>query len=176
MKFNPSFLDEIRARVPVSEVVRQKVAIKKQGREWRGLSPFNSERTPSFYVDDPKGFFHDFSSGKHGDGFTFLMETEEYPLPEAVAGQAGLARYADAGDAEAREGQEARDAGRGPRMGRRAFPKAAPGSAGARGPRLPGEARDFARGAGAISARLRRAPAATIFATRSPPKAPPSRR
>ena len=59
----PSFLDEIRARVPVSEVVRQKVAIKKQGREWRGLSPFNSEKTPSFYVNDPKGFFHDFSSG-----------------------------------------------------------------------------------------------------------------
>ncbi len=91
MKFTPSFLDEIRARVPVSEVVRQKVAIRKQGREWRGLSPFNSEKTPSFYVNDPKGFFHDFSSGKHGDGFTFLMETEGISFPEAVARLAAMA-------------------------------------------------------------------------------------
>ncbi|MGA9601715.1 MAG: DNA primase [Methylocystis sp.] len=91
MRFSPTFLDEIRARVPVSEVVRQKVAIKKQGREWRGLSPFNSERTPSFYVNDPKGFFHDFSSGKHGDGFTFLMETEGISFPEAVAKLAAMA-------------------------------------------------------------------------------------
>ena len=91
MRFSPTFLDEIRARVPVSEVVRQKVAIRKQGREWRGLSPFNSERTPSFYVNDPKGFFHDFSSGKHGDGFTFLMETEGISFPEAVAKLAAMA-------------------------------------------------------------------------------------
>ena len=91
MRFSPSFLDEIRARVPVSEVVRQKVAIKKQGREWRGLSPFNAEKTPSFYVNDPKGFFHDFSSGKHGDGFTFLMETEGISFPEAVARLAAMA-------------------------------------------------------------------------------------
>jgi DNA primase len=91
MRFSPSFLDEIRARVPVSEVVRQKVAIKKQGREWRGLSPFNAEKTPSFYVNDPKGFFHDFSSGKHGDGFTFLMETEGISFPEAVAKLAAMA-------------------------------------------------------------------------------------
>ena len=91
MRFSPSFLDEIRARVPVSEVVRQKVAIKKQGREWRGLSPFNSERTPSFYVNDAKGFFHDFSSQKHGDGFTFLMETEGISFPEAVERLAAMA-------------------------------------------------------------------------------------
>ena len=91
MRFSPTFLDEIRARVPVSEVVRQKVAIKKQGREWRGLSPFNAEKTPSFYVNDPKGFFHDFSSGKHGDGFTFLMETEGISFPEAVARLAAMA-------------------------------------------------------------------------------------
>ncbi|MFY9657690.1 MAG: DNA primase, partial [Methylocystis sp.] len=94
MRFSPTFLDEIRARVPVSEVVRQKVAIKKQGREWRGLSPFNSEKTPSFYVNDPKGFFHDFSSGKHGDGFAFLMETEGISFPEAVAKLAAMAGLA----------------------------------------------------------------------------------
>lgn len=91
MRFSPSFLDEIRARVPVSEVVRRKVKLTKQGREWRGLSPFNAEKTPSFYVNDQKGFFHDFSSGKHGDGFTFLMETEGLSFPEAVERLAGLA-------------------------------------------------------------------------------------
>jgi len=91
MRFSPSFLDEIRTRVPVSEVVRKKVRLTKQGREWRGLSPFNAEKTPSFYVNDQKGFFHDFSSGKHGDGFAFLMETEGLSFPEAVERLAGLA-------------------------------------------------------------------------------------
>ncbi|QGM96286.1 DNA primase [Methylocystis parvus] len=91
MRFSSSFLDEIRARVPVSEVVRQKVKLRKEGREWRGLSPFNAEKTPSFFVNDQKGFFHDFSSGKHGDGFAFLMETEGISFPEAVERLAGLA-------------------------------------------------------------------------------------
>jgi len=91
MRFTPSFLDEIRARVPVSDVVRGKVALKKQGREWRGLSPFNAEKTPSFYVNDQKGFFHDFSSGKHGDGFAFLMEAEGLSFPEAVEKLAAMA-------------------------------------------------------------------------------------
>jgi DNA primase len=91
MKFPPSFLDEIRARVPVSEVVRKKVKLRKQGREWVGLSPFNAEKSPSFTVNDPKGFFHDFSSGKHGDGFAFLMETEGISFPEAVERLAGMA-------------------------------------------------------------------------------------
>ncbi|KAF0134786.1 MAG: DNA primase, partial [Xanthobacteraceae bacterium] len=51
MRFPPSFLDEIRQRLPVSEVVGKRVKLKKQGREWRGLSPFNAEKTPSFYVN-----------------------------------------------------------------------------------------------------------------------------
>ncbi len=91
MKFPSSFLDEIRARVPVSEVVRKKVKLQKRGREWVGLSPFNAEKSPSFTVNDPKGFFHDFSSGKHGDGFAFLMETEGISFPEAVERLAGMA-------------------------------------------------------------------------------------
>jgi DNA primase len=94
MRFPPSFLDEIRQRLPVSEVVGKRVKLKKQGREWRGLSPFNAEKTPSFYVNDQKGFYHCFSSGKHGDQFRFLMETEGVSFPEAVerlAGEAGLA-------------------------------------------------------------------------------------
>jgi DNA primase len=91
MRFSPAFLDEIRARVPVSEVVRRKVKLQKQGREWRGLSPFNAEKSPSFFVNDQKGFFHDFSSGKHGDGFAFLMETEGLSFPEAVEKLAAIA-------------------------------------------------------------------------------------
>jgi DNA primase len=84
MRYPPSFLDELRARLPVSEVVGQKVKLRRQGREWRGLSPFNKEKTASFFVNDQKGFYHDFSSGKSGDQFTFLMETEGLSFPEAV--------------------------------------------------------------------------------------------
>src|SRR5262252_5207925 len=91
MRFPPQFLDELRARLPVSDVVGRRVKLKKSGREWRGLSPFNKERTPSFFVNDQKGFFHDFSSGKHGDAFAFLMETEGLAFPEAVERLAGMA-------------------------------------------------------------------------------------
>ncbi|MGQ4273242.1 DNA primase [Terrihabitans sp. B22-R8] len=93
MRFTPEFLDEIRARLPVSEVVGRRVKLKKQGREWAGLSPFNKEKTPSFFVNDQKGFYHCFSSGKHGSIFDFVMETEGLTFPEAVerlAQQAGL--------------------------------------------------------------------------------------
>lgn len=93
MKFSDSFLDEIRARLPVSQVVSRRVPLKRAGREWKGLSPFNQEKTPSFTVNDQKGFYHDFSSGKHGDIFSFVMETEGLSFPEAVeklAGDAGL--------------------------------------------------------------------------------------
>jgi DNA primase len=91
MKFPPEFLDEIRARLPVSEVAGKRVKLRKEGREWRGLSPFTSEKTPSFFVNDQKGFFHDFSSGKHGDAFAFLMETEGLSFPEAVERLANMA-------------------------------------------------------------------------------------
>jgi len=91
MRFPPQFLDELRARLPVSEVVGRRVQLKKRGREFVGLSPFNSEKTPSFTVNDQKGFFHDFSSGKHGDIFGFVMETEGLIFPEAVERLAGLA-------------------------------------------------------------------------------------
>jgi len=93
MRFPPDFLDELKARLPVSEVVGRRVKLKKAGREWKGLSPFNKEKTPSFTVNDQKGFYHDFSSGKHGSIFDFVMETEGLTFPEAVerlAQQAGL--------------------------------------------------------------------------------------
>jgi DNA primase len=84
MRFDPHLLDEIRARLPVSQVVARKVNLKRQGRELVGLSPFKSEKTPSFTVSDQKGFYHCFASGEHGDIFTFLMKTEGLSFPEAV--------------------------------------------------------------------------------------------
>ena len=71
--------------------------LKKAGREWRGLSPFNAEKTPSFYVNDQKEFYHCFSSGKHGDIFTFLMETEGLPLPRGGRAAGRRGRRAPAG-------------------------------------------------------------------------------
>ncbi len=63
----------IRARLPVSQVVSRKVSLKRQGREYAGLSPFKAEKTPSFFVNDQKGFYHCFASGEHGDIFTFVV-------------------------------------------------------------------------------------------------------
>jgi DNA primase len=84
MRFPPSVLDEIRARLPVSQVVARRVALKRAGREFKGLSPFKQEKTPSFTVNDHKGFYHCFASGEHGDIFTFVMKTEGLTFPEAV--------------------------------------------------------------------------------------------
>jgi len=93
MRFTPQFLDEIRARLPVSQVVSRKVALKRKGREFAGLSPFKMEKTPSFFVNDVKGFYHCFASGEHGDIFKFVMTTEGLSFPEAVerlAAEAGV--------------------------------------------------------------------------------------
>ena len=93
MRYPPQLLDDIRARLPVSQVVGRKVALKRKGREFSGLSPFKVEKTPSFFVNDQKGFYHCFASGEHGDIFTFLMKTEGLSFPEAVerlAGEAGV--------------------------------------------------------------------------------------
>jgi len=93
MKFPPSVLDEIKARLPVSAVVGKRVRLQKSGREWKGLSPFNAEKTASFFVNDQKASFFDFSSGKNGDIFKFVMETEGLSFPEAVeklAAEAGV--------------------------------------------------------------------------------------
>src|SRR5271169_7180460 len=91
MRFTPQFLDELRARLPVSEVVGRLVKLKRAGREWKGLSPYQQEKSPSFTVNDQKGFYHDFSSGKHGNIFDFLMETEGVSFPEAVERLAAMA-------------------------------------------------------------------------------------
>jgi DNA primase len=91
MRFTPQFLDDLRARLPVSEVVGRRVKLKRAGREWKGLSPFQQEKSPSFTVNDQKGFYHDFSSGKHGDIISFLMETEGVGFTEAVERLATMA-------------------------------------------------------------------------------------
>ncbi len=106
MRFSPQFLDELKARLPVSEVVGKRVALKKSGREWKGLSPFNKEKTASFFVNDQKGAWFDFSSGKNGNIFDFLMETEGVSFPEAVerlAAMAGVALPTYSKDEVARE-------------------------------------------------------------------------
>src|SRR5215467_7222088 len=105
-RFTRQFLDEIIARLPVSDVVGKRVKLKKAGREWKGLSPFQQEKTPSFTVNDQKGFYHDFSSGMHGNIFDFVMETEGVSFPEAVerlAAMAGLALPAATPDAARHE-------------------------------------------------------------------------
>lgn len=87
------FLDEIKARVRPSDVIGRKVKLTRRGKEWVGLSPFTNEKTPSFYVNDEKGIFKDFSSGLGGDIIKFLMETERLEFMEVVerlAGEAGL--------------------------------------------------------------------------------------
>ena len=106
MRFPPQFLDELRERLLVSEVVGRRVRLKKAGREWRGLSPFNQEKTPSFFVNDQKSMWFDFSSGKNGNIFDFVMMTEGLSFPEAVerlAGEAGLPLPTISREEEARD-------------------------------------------------------------------------
>src|SRR6058998_1996165 len=91
MRFSDSFLEELRARLPVSEVVGRRVKLRKAGREWKGLSPFNKEKTPSFFVNDQKQAWFDFSSGKNGSIFDFVMQTEGVSFPEAVERLASMA-------------------------------------------------------------------------------------
>ncbi len=93
MTFTPQFLDEIRTRLPCSEVVGRRVKLARKGREFGGLCPFHNEKTPSFWVNDEKGFYHCFGCGAHGDVIGFSMRIDNLSFPEAVeklAGEAGL--------------------------------------------------------------------------------------
>ena len=91
MRFSPQFLDELKARLPVSEVVGKRVKLLRAGREFKGLSPFNKEKTPSFFVNDQKQAWFDFSSGKNGSIFDFVMQSEGVTFPEAVERLAAMA-------------------------------------------------------------------------------------
>ena len=92
-RFTPDFLDELKSRLRPSDVVGRYVKLKKQGNEFAGLSPFTKEKTPSFFVNDQKGFYHCFSSGKHGDIIAFLQDTQKLSFYEAIellAEEAGM--------------------------------------------------------------------------------------
>jgi DNA primase len=93
MRFPEEFLKEVRSRIRLSDVIGRKVKLTRRGKDYVGLSPFTTEKTPSFYVHDKDGFYKCFSSGKGGDVFTFVMETERLTFAEAVeklARDAGL--------------------------------------------------------------------------------------
>lgn len=94
MRFDDHFLDELKTRLRPSDVIGKSVKLRRQGREYAGLSPFTKEKSPSFFVNDDKGFYHCFSSGKHGDIISYLQETERLTFTEAVerlAAEAGMA-------------------------------------------------------------------------------------
>ena len=93
MKYPKDYLDEIKLRLKVSNIVSKTVKLKKRGKEFVGLSPFSTEKTPSFTVNDEKGFYHCFSSAEHGNIFDFLMKTKNFKFGEAVrilASNAGM--------------------------------------------------------------------------------------
>lgn len=109
VRFDDRYIEELKARLRPSDVIGRSVKLKRQGREYVGLSPFTKEKSPSFFVNDDKGFFHDFSSGKHGDIISFLQETERLSFVEAVARlatEAGMALPAE--DPMAAEREERR--------------------------------------------------------------------
>ena len=96
MKYPKEYLDEIKLRLKVSQVVGKTVQLKKRGKEFIGLSPFKNEKSPSFTVNDEKEFYHCFSSGEHGNIFDFLMKTKSIGFGEAVrtlAVEAGMQPY-----------------------------------------------------------------------------------
>jgi len=96
MKYPKEYLDEIKLRLKVSQVVGKTVQLKKRGKEFIGLSPFKNEKSPSFTVNDEKEFYHCFSSGEHGNIFDFLIKTKSIGFGEAVktlAAEAGMQPY-----------------------------------------------------------------------------------
>ncbi|MAP93658.1 MAG: DNA primase [Ponticaulis sp.] len=110
-RFSEQFINELKSRVRMSDVVGRKVKLIKKGKEWSGLSPFTAEKTPSFYVNDQKQFFKDFSSGKFGDVITFIQETERLSFSEAVeklALEAGMQLPSDTPQAKAERSRNGR--------------------------------------------------------------------
>ena len=91
MKYPKEYLDEIKTRLKVSNVVSKTVNLKKRGKEFIGLSPFKTEKTPSFTVNDEKGFYHCFSTSEHGNIFDFVMKTQNFKFGEAVKYLANIA-------------------------------------------------------------------------------------
>ena len=96
MKYPKEYLDEIKLRLKVSQVVGKFIQLKKRGKEFIGLSPFKNEKSPSFTINDEKEFYHCFSTGEHGNVFDFMMKTKSIGFGEAVrtlAAEAGMQPY-----------------------------------------------------------------------------------
>ncbi len=93
MSLSPDFLDELRARTTLSGLIGRSVKLTRAGREWKACCPFHKEKTPSFTINDEKGFYHCFGCGAHGDAIRFLTEARGLPFMDAVkelADKAGL--------------------------------------------------------------------------------------
>ena len=106
MKYPKEYLEEIKTRLKVSTVVSKTVNLKKRGKEFVGLSPFKTEKTPSFTVNDEKEFYHCFSTAEHGNIFDFVMKTQNLKFGEAVktlANLAGMRPYTFSKEDEIRE-------------------------------------------------------------------------
>lgn len=85
------FIDELRTRVSLSDIIGKRMKLTRAGREFKGCCPFHKEKTPSFTVNDQKGFYHCFGCGKNGDAIRFLMDHDNLKFMEAVEQVAGLA-------------------------------------------------------------------------------------
>ena len=93
MSLSTAFLDELRARTTLSAVIAPSVKLIRAGREWKACCPFHNEKTPSFTVNDDKGFYHCFGCGAHGDAIRFLTDHRGMPFMDAVkelAAKAGM--------------------------------------------------------------------------------------
>jgi DNA primase len=93
MTLSPQFLDELRARTVLSAVISPSVKLIRAGREWKACCPFHNEKTPSFTVNDDKGFYHCFGCSAHGDAIRFLTDQRGMPFMDAVkelAAKAGM--------------------------------------------------------------------------------------
>jgi DNA primase len=84
MSLSPQFLDELRARTTLSALVGKTVKLQRAGREWKACCPFHKEKTPSFYVNDEKSFYHCFGCGVHGDAIRWLTDARGMPFMDAV--------------------------------------------------------------------------------------------
>ena len=107
MSLSPAFLDELRARTLLSAVISPSVKLIRAGREWKACCPFHNEKTPSFTINDEKGFYHCFGCGAHGDAIRFLTDAQGLPFMDAVkelAAKAGI--EVPAPDPQARERAE----------------------------------------------------------------------
>ena len=84
MALSPQWLDELRMRTTLSAVIGRTLRLTKAGREFKACCPFHNEKTPSFYVNDEKGFYHCFGCEAHGDAIRWLTDQRGLPFMDAV--------------------------------------------------------------------------------------------